>query len=343
MEDKFEHKDNHKWRQIPIWLLATVLITFIVGVVVVLLVQSILLKNQLTLSPVAVISFVFTVALGAAAIILAIMTTILSRQAEEALMKRSDEGIKLQNDVFVRTNEVLSKIQASTGVTEKRIEDIISGRTSIIAQEVLDKSLHGETALSGEMLERLKKDLAESLRSELIPLIGIEPSDAVRKLSEMETRQRTQLEIKQRWKEFRRNVVNAVKNIPGIKLVCEAEGSYSGEIQEEFWDAVMILNGKNMALDIHTKEQISDPVGAFYEWAKDPKTAQRVAYRVGWRAYQDGLDYIFIVWDQDVSQETGFIAFSKALEAIRKDFLLHSISGSPEEVASQLATKFPNT
>lgn len=144
-------------KNLPVWLLVTILVTLAVGVVIGLLLQNVLSSQQVSLSGPGLISFVFTVALGASAIILAIITMFLSRQAEDALIKRSDEGIRLQTDVFVRTTEVLSTIQTSTGVTEKRLEDLITGRANIIAQEIIDKPFRGKSELDDETIEKLKR------------------------------------------------------------------------------------------------------------------------------------------------------------------------------------------
>lgn len=331
-----ENRISRGWGHIPTWLLVTVLIAFAFGLTAGLMLQTILLKDQVTLSPVSVISFVFTVALGGASIILAIITMALSRQAEEALTRRSDEGIRLQNDVFVRTNEVLSRIQTSTGVTEKRIEDIISGRTAVIAQEVLDKSLHGKSRLSSDVVERIKGELAESLRSELVPLVAAGPAATIQRLHEMEEAQKKRLEASQRWSQYRKAVVEAVGKLRGAKLVCEAEGNVAADTQEDFWDAVFLADGKRIALDIHTGEQVEAPYGTYRAWAENPKEAEVFANRIAWRAYQDNLDAVFLVWNEDVSQEKGARSVARALEVVKKDFRLHILVGSAGEVFSSV-------
>jgi len=331
-----KEQESRSVKSLPIWLLITVGLAFVVGLVSGLVIVNLTTASGTTLSTTSIISFTFTVALGAAAIILASITILLSRSAEDALIKRSDEGIRLQNDAFVRTSEVLSKIQASTGVTEKRLEDIISGRTGVIAQEVFERSFPmGETSLSLEAEDRLKKSLADSLKEQLIPLFGYRPLDTERRLIDMEARQRKSLEIAEHWKEYRQSVVAEMAKLDQTEILSETEGKDGADTMEEFWDAVLEIEGRRVAVDIHTAEQIGE--GGYYNaWLKSAKARSGFAQTVTWRAWADKIKTFFWVWSEDVSNEPGIIEISELLRAALRDTDLVLLHGDPAAVAQAL-------
>jgi len=321
---------------LPIWLLTTIFITLVVGVVSGLLLRNMFSSHQVSLSGPGLISFVFTVALGAASIILAIITMILSRQAEDALTRRSDEGIRLQSDVFVKTNEVLSKIQASTGVTEKRIEDIISGRTNIIAQEVLEKSFPGKRDLSEKAIEKLKEDLAASLKSELLPFISTEPRISIERLEEMEKKQQERQKISEEWKEFRTTVVNAVQRAPGVQLISETEGNIIAEEPEEFWDAIFNIKGRKVGFDIHTVRQYTEKLGSLYDVFQSVKGRKRFYSMISARAIQDELVAVALVFNENVSEDKNFTQLMLLFEKMGSLFKTVLITGTPEQIVQVL-------
>lgn len=187
MGDK--ERKSQSMRAVPIWLLVTIVLAFASGAVFGLILKNLILTSDNTLPTTSIISFTFTVFVGTSSIILAIIAIILSRSTEANIKKR-DEGAKILNDVFYKITKVLGNIQGSTGATEKRLEDIISGRTSVIVQEVFERSFpKGETTLSSKVKDRLKKSLADSLKEELIPTIN-------RRLSEMEAHQNKENEAR---------------------------------------------------------------------------------------------------------------------------------------------------
>src|SRR2546421_1337070 len=108
-----EASQQHRARAIPVNTIILIGVSLIAGMLLAFTTVNFLSKQQITISTSALVSFVFTVALGAGSLILAILSISLSRQAEDALIRRSDEGIRLQNEVYLRTSEVLGTIQAS--------------------------------------------------------------------------------------------------------------------------------------------------------------------------------------------------------------------------------------
>lgn len=330
-----EPKPKNK-TELPIWLLTTIFITLIVGVIAGLLLRNMFSSHQVSLSGPGLISFVFTVALGAASIILAIITVILSRQAEDALIRRSDEGIRLQSDVFVKTNEVLSKIQASTGVTEKRIEDIISGRTNIIAQEVFEKSFTGKRDLSEQTIEKLKNDLAESLKSELLPLITTDPRITLKRLEDMERKQQKRQKITNEWKEFRAAVVDTAQKAPGIQLISESEGNFVAEAPDKFWDAIFDISGRKVGFDIHTVSQYTEIYGSYHNVFQTFEGRMNFYSTISARAIQEELVAVALVFNENISEDKNFKQLMLLFEKMSSLFKTVLITGTPEQIVQAL-------
>src|SRR5581483_10511264 len=88
-------------------------ISFLVGVVAALLVKNALSSEQITFSTPSLLGFLFGVALSAASIVLAIAAIALGKISEHSIIRRSDESIRLQNEVFVRTTDALARIESS--------------------------------------------------------------------------------------------------------------------------------------------------------------------------------------------------------------------------------------
>jgi len=338
IEEESEALDR-KRLSVPIWLLITICITFLIGLVAGLVINKLLSPEQISFSTVALISFVFTVALGASAIILAVITIVLSRNAEDALIRRSDEGIRLQNDVFVRTSEVLSKIQASTGVTEKRIEDIIAGRTGPLVEEAVAKSKLDEAGVSKGAVEKISKDLAESLKSEIMPLIRSAPSIAEARLVAIETKQNKKEAISKRWREFRSEVVNEIRQVSGVEIISETEGRTRAEKPEEFWDAMIKINNKGVGLDIHTKDQLWEEEGTYHNLLKSSSSRREYIGDLTCRALEDNIEKIIIIFDEDIWSQADIVELHKLIDIFdqnSKCIEIVPISGSPKDLAKKI-------
>lgn len=192
-------------------------LSFIVGVAAVLLVMKALDDSQVTFSVTGVISFMFGIALSSASIILAITAISLGRASEQTMVERSDESIRLQNEVFVKTTEALGRIESSTGVTEKRIEDIIAGRAGAIAERLVEHG--GSGAQSKEDLEReIKESVRAELHSSLILGTALEedPKDAAKR--------------EEAWKsyiEFKDKVLFHASDLPSTKTRKIGRGKFS--------------------------------------------------------------------------------------------------------------------
>src|SRR5262249_30079304 len=147
-------------------LLGGFLIAYLLGLVTHLLARNFFSGQPLTFSTPELINFVLSVLLSGASIFLAIAAIALGRFSEQAIIDRSDESIRLQNEVFQKTTDALQRIESSTGVTEKRIEDIISGRVGDLSQRAARIATEAPDAKGKNMEELIRKSLYEALREE---------------------------------------------------------------------------------------------------------------------------------------------------------------------------------
>lgn len=339
MKARAEESASRPGAMVSMANISIVVIAFGIGFVIALFLQNFLAKQDITLTTQQLILLVFTVAVGAASVILAVVAIVISRKAEESLTRRSEEGIRLQNEVFLRTNEVLSKIQTSTGLTEKRLDDIITGRAGVIAQAALDKSLGmPEPILTKEMAQKIKEDLARSIKEELVPLISSPASAIEQILSTKEAEQRTRDEVNAKWRDFRESVVARLRQFPDVTFVSEAEGNVGSEDSSTFWDAVVSINDKRVSLDVHTKDQLAVAVGV-YLWRTDNRERSRYVRRLTWRIQQDELALTFVVFDEDVWQEEGTREVARLLDDFsERDSKARVVRlfGDPDSLAEQI-------
>jgi len=174
---------------------------------------------------------VISILLSTSSLVLAVMAINLGKSSEKMMIDRSDDSIKLQNEVFTKTIEALGRIESSTGVTEKRIEDIISGRAGDIADRLLsDKIVHRGNK------ELLEEEIRASLRSELT------------QTTRQERQKREEDEKKAReeaWKKYlayKEKVSLSFANINNVKALRISDGKFGGE-NEELVDGLFEKDG----------------------------------------------------------------------------------------------------
>lgn len=157
-------KDDGK--SIKITYLSYLIIFFILGIALTLFVQKILSNESINFSSLDLITFTFSIALSGASIVLAISAIDLGKKSEQLMMIQNEESIDLQNKIFIKTSETLQKIGTSTGITEKRIEDITSGKVGIIAENVANKMLEEKLVKKTDLVD-LENNIRNSLTHEL--------------------------------------------------------------------------------------------------------------------------------------------------------------------------------
>jgi hypothetical protein len=168
-------------------------LAFLVGCLATLAVRYILHGSTVQLSPESFISLIFTIAVGAASLVLAIVAINYGRISERVMTERSDRSIDiqmnlfqksldLQTQLFDKTMSTLESIGRSTGVTEQRLSDMhsfmqnpsfvkqIAGRAvEQTTSELVASTKAGgqEVEFEAHLAERLTKNIVEELSSRL--------------------------------------------------------------------------------------------------------------------------------------------------------------------------------
>jgi hypothetical protein len=166
-------------------------LAFLSGCLATLAIRYMLRGASIQLSPESFVSLVFTIAVGAAALVLAIVAINYGRISERVMTERADRSIDiqmnlfqksldLQTQLFDKTMSTLESIGRSTGVTEQRLGDIhslmqsptflkqIAGRA--VEQTTSELSTSGkvggqEGEFEAHLAERLTKNIVEELSS----------------------------------------------------------------------------------------------------------------------------------------------------------------------------------
>lgn len=213
-----EHQKNEsiKWN-ISLVHLVLAVVWVLLGAALAEIIRNIAGAENVSFSTPELVGFVLSVVLSAASIVLAIAAIWLGKISELSMIRRSDESIRLQNEVFIRTTEALKRIESSTGVTEKRIEDIISGRAGDLSHKIAELTSKGIGLSSDrESLEKEIKRIIEGTKSH--------------KSDEEEAKTRSKImERHERYKQFHQSVLTAFANKPNLVAKKMGDGKFEGE------------------------------------------------------------------------------------------------------------------
>lgn len=235
--------ENELWK-ITYKQLGVILISFVIGLVTALLISNSQQDSVTSFTTTELIGFVLTVVVSGASIVLAISAIALGKTSEQAVIKRSDESIKLQTDIFTKTTDALQSIKASTGVTEKRIEDIISGRAGEISRQLAeiasDETVTGKIDMK-ELEEKIKKSITGTLERE---------ETEEDKKRRMARRQELQAKRKQYHKAHDK-LLYSIANKDGVGIVKFGHGTPSFDVTEEYgrFDGVFKQNKHTLAVN----------------------------------------------------------------------------------------------
>jgi hypothetical protein len=222
---------------ISLKLLGGFLLAYLLGLATHLLARNFFSGQPLTFSTPELINFVLSVLLSGASIFLAIAAIALGRFSEQAIIDRSDESIRLQNEVFQKTTDALQRIESSTGVTEKRIEDIIAGRVGDLSQRAARIATEAPDAKGKDMEELIRKSLVEALREE-----GALPRQGYLRDLDLAVASRLQTKKDVKREEYERNsaaFLQALSRRPNLKVVKIGRGSVSG-IGDDVFDGIYL-------------------------------------------------------------------------------------------------------
>lgn len=251
-------------------LLGLLVLAFLLGCASYGLVQNVVSEEPLSFSTTSLIGFVLTVLLSGSSIVLAIAAITLGKFSEQAMMMRSDESIRLQNEVFQKTTDALQRIESSTGVTEKRIEDIISGRVVDLSEKIANiasgkKEAKGQLKPS-ELQELIKESLLEGLKEEgMIRPRRFDPGEMA-KATEREAKEREEERKSMTlYRERHMELLRAFSARDGLMALKMEHGTTSGE-GEDLFDGIFARNdGQKVAVTTFSSTHSPSSIREFAE------------------------------------------------------------------------------
>jgi len=235
-------KKSEEWT-ISYKQIGLILMSFSLGLIVALLMSNSQNSEITNFTSTELVGFVLSVILSGASIVLAIAAIALGKSSEQAVINRSDESIRLQTEVFTKTTDALQSIKSSTGVTEKRIEDIISGRAGDISRQIAE-SVSDETA-SGNIDV---KELEEKIRKSITGTMEKEETE-----EEKQKKEERRKKVKERREIYEKNhekLLYAIANLPGTKILKLGHGYPTKNDTSDYskFDAVFEKANGNIAV-----------------------------------------------------------------------------------------------
>jgi hypothetical protein len=310
--------ENNDGSTISYKQLGLLILVFVLGLITTLLLQNTKTDIQTIFTTTELIGFVLSVILSGASIVLAVSAISLGKSSEQAVIKRSDESIRLQNEVFIRTTEALQRIEASTGVTEKRIEDIISGRVGDISHsiaELTSKSKRGLALNQDELEKEIRQSILSGVREKLSP-------------EEEEKRKKEIHEKRKRYQEFHQLTLSSFSNRNDTKSVKLGHGRVGGK-GEDLFDGIFTVNGQKIGLSAFERGDSSNVnrlEGYFSEVAKC--------------LLDKAIQQVVLVFDGDTSDQTKITdTIAELLELYRENpaAYIKVVVAPPEEVTTALS------
>ena len=214
----------------------TIAVSLVIGILGTLLVLKLTPSSQETFTASGLVNLLFSVALSAAAIVLSISAIYLGKSSERAIVLRSDESIRLQSEIFTKTIDTLRRIESSTEVTEKRIEDIIAGRAGAIAERLVEDRL---------VRPKSRADLAENVKASVLE--GLKSAENQVDVAEVKQRRRAYQQAHRKFNAFSEKVLATVAAKEYTHALKLGSGDWAGE-GYDLVDAVFKVDGETVAL-----------------------------------------------------------------------------------------------
>ena len=284
-------------------------LAFGLGFIAMALVQNIFGAENVSFSTTSLVSFLFGIALSAASTVLAITAIALGRASEEAMIERSDESIRLQNEVFTRTSEALASIQASTGVTEKRIEDIISGRAGDISHRIAEV-----VAEDAGGRGRSRQKLEEEIRASLLEEISEERRKEDRR--RRATRESEEAEARRKYLQFKDDFLLRLANMDGVTVEKLGDGHVGGK-GDDLADAVFRVDSHRLGVFTFSA---SDALSRSFARSFDEFLNNLAA-----EMSRGTFDRALVAFDSKVSPESMYGSALRELNAIARPDIAESI------------------
>lgn len=257
--------------------IGVIVVSFVLGVIIALLFSNSQNESITNFTTTELIGFVLTVVISGGSIVLAIAAIALGRSSEQAVINRSDESIRLQTELFTKTTDALQSIKASTGVTEKRIEDIIAGRAGEISKQLAelasDETVSGKVDIR-ELEEKIRQSITGTLEKE-------ETEEEKRKRNERREKIRKQRDA---YEKNHNRLMYSVANLPNTKVLKLGHGSPVTDETDPFskFDGVFNKDGSTIAVSTfmpmnyerYVRENLGDILTGFAKGMETDKVDQ---------------------------------------------------------------------
>lgn len=299
---------EEKFKSIRYSRLAIILIAFIFGFITKLLIENSLANQVFSFSTVEIISFVLSVIIGGASIFLAITAILLSKSSEVEITRRNDESIKTQNELFQKTIETLNKIGSSTEVTEKRLDDIITGRVKNAAN-VLSSS---ETRDPQEIEETLRRSLSEKI--------------SPKKQIEIKKREEEIKKARENYNNIHESILLSLSNDPRIKSEKPCGHGHYGSKGDELFDGIFKIEDSRIGVSIFSYEKIINRsmipnIGFFL-------------MQISREIKKGHLNHFFLLSNKKSEDDHIENSFRNSISILKEDLenKIHTITGSNEHI-----------
>lgn len=302
-------------KQITYKQLLTVVISFLLGLVSVLIIQNSLENEVIRFDTIGLVGFLISILFGGASIVLAITAINLGKSSESIMIDRSEKSIELQNDVYIKTTEALKRIESSTGVTEKRIEDIIAGRVGDIANRLVDDKLVGT-----KDREKLENELRRSLSKELTKE-EIEKREEERKKDE---------EARKNYQKYKDLVLLDMANSDSTKALRISEGTFEEE-GEGLVDGLFKINEEKVGICIFYNAPLYQRIFS----SGIDKFLNNLAEEIS----NETFDKVYLVFNEDSKMMNNFIEEISKIKKVYKDDIANEIltvNGEPNSIVDQI-------
>lgn len=285
------------------------IIAFLSGIIFIIVIKNYLHLEIINFSTLDLLNFIFSVALSAAAIVLSITAINLSKSSEQSIIRQNSESKDLQNEIFSKTIEVLGRIESSTGINEKRIDDI----SKKIAE------LPGRTGSGKE------GKIREIMRSNFLPASS--PIGKEDKNSEL------QAEEDKKEEQFINRIMLGIANTEKIIAEKIGEGDFDGS-GEGLVDGLFNLDKKRFSVSTF---YIRESDGVFDLFDKD--TFEDYFLSLSKEISRDVFSKSFLVFNKKIEEDENFMKLYKNTISFLKDEIqdrLIIVSGQPEEIIKKV-------
>ncbi len=311
-------------RMISIGTLGTIGLSCMIGIIAGVLGIKVLESGQETLSTMQLVSLLFGIVLSVSSAFLAFVAISLGRASERAMVMRSDESIRLQNDVFSRTLEVLGRIESSTGVTERRIEDLhegVSASTNLLMERLLE-----DRSIEPESREELERNVRESIIGGFqIRDRSLLEADRFQE-SEQSDERAKRIERVRQFREYERSLLLGLANMPGMTAIKIGTGHYLKE-GDDLADGIFRTNGRRIGVfAFSAATEHRDWLAKFF-WD--------LAKEIALGTFSD----VLLVLDEELEPDSEFITVFKHFigAAVMFEPQMHLFAGSHDTVLASIS------